>query len=118
MTEVELLRRFYNIWFRAPTRKEFIACGGKINHVINEYGEYTYMLEQYGYLNNYTGITTIEAKHDDGRIFTGVSGEVAEELGCCDATVRNAVKRVVKKYKGWTLREIPFDVDTFNLYKE
>lgn len=119
MNEKEILERFYNIWFRAPTKKEFVACGGDINYVIGEYGEYTYMLEEHGYLNKHSGNTTIEAVHDDGRVFTGLADEVAEELNCSIQAIRYALcVNKTPKRNGWTLRVLPFDVETFNSYKE
>lgn len=117
MDEKELLRRFYNIWFRSPTKEEFEACGGNMERVNKKYGAYREMLKQYGYPKSHVLIETYEATHEDGRVFTGSKNEVVEEIECRLSMFDKAFKDG-KDILGWTVRKILFDVEMFNNYKD
>ena len=116
MTGEEIINRFYNIWFRSPSKEEFVTCGGNLNFVISNYNSYVNMLKLYGYPKP-NPQKIIKATHDDGRIFTGNCKEVAEELRCHVDTINNILNKDCRK-DGWTLEVFPFDVEIFNTYKE
>ena len=118
MNEKELLRRFYNIWFRSPTKAEFEACGGNLEYVNKKYGAYREMLKEHKYPKSHVLIDTYEVTHEDGRVFTGTKNEVVEEIGCGLSCFDNALKKDKANINGWTLRKIPFDVEMFNNYKD
>ena len=118
MNEKEILHRFYNIYWRSPTLAEFQACGGKLTYINQKYGSYTNMLKKLKYPENLRNSITVEATSPTGNVFTGTSEEVAEEIGCIPQSVMRGLRLNSGKVKKYTLRKIPFDVKTFNEYKE
>lgn len=117
MDEKELLRRFYNIWFRSPTKEEFEACGGNMEHVNKKYGAYREMLKEHRYPKSHTVFETLKVTHEDGRVFTGIKSEILEEIEC-GVTVFDKALKNKDTIKGWTITKIPFDVEMFNNYKD
>lgn len=98
MKDVEIIKEFYNQFYRAPTYKEYMALGGKKKH--NRYYEF---LKGLGYPSMKGPNVTIEVLKDNEVMFTGVSQEVADELDCSQVWVRKCVRENIP-LKGYTLR--------------
>lgn len=118
MNEKEILHKFYNIYWRSPTLAEFQACGGKLTYINQKYGSYAKMLKTLKYPESVRNCITVEAISPTGKVFTGTSEEVAEEIGCIPQSVVRGLRLNGGKVKKYKLRKIPFDVKTFNEYKE
>lgn len=99
MKDIDIIKEFYNQFYRVPMYKEYRALGGSKCKV-----SYFTLINHLGYQANSKGrVKTIEVLKDNEVIFTGVSAEVAEELDCSQQWVRKCV-RDSKPIRGHTLR--------------
>lgn len=99
MKDIEIIKEFYNQFYRVPMYKEYRALGGNKCKVT-----YFTLIKQLGYQANSKGrVKTIEVLKDNEVIFTGVSAEVAEELDCSQQWVSKCARNG-EPLRGYTLR--------------
>lgn len=109
MKNIDILKKFVEEYYRSPTEREFIKCGGK-NY--RSYGSYRKFLNYYGF-DAPTKTKTVQVLNDRGTVvFEGTVKDVAEEYNTSVQNVRRDIKNnwLFKRYYKVVYKEVNDDL--------
>ena len=113
MEQVEIVRRFYDIYYRSPRKDEFIECGGNLKEIEKKFTRYHWWLEDIGFPVSSKG-ETIEVLDDSGKaIYIGTATDIAEEFEVSRQMIPLCLRRKCKLKRRYSLKEKRFDINLF-----
>ena len=109
---IDLIKKFFIVYFRVPHAKEFSMLGGNMELIKRKYQTYKDFIEKMGYpapIRGQTYEVYVPTRNGDDVIFTGSTAEIAEEFDVSVNTVNQANRSNSWFKKDYKIRIKPFD---------